>query len=38
MPRRDLHVLDESWEGYNLASTIGSYVMGIAILLFAVNV
>ena len=29
---------DESWEGYNLASTIGSYVMGIAILLFIVNV
>ena len=29
---------NESWEGYNLASTIGSYVMAIAILLFVVNV
>ena len=27
-----------SWEGYNLASTIGSYVMGIAIIFFIVNV
>jgi cytochrome c oxidase subunit 1 len=38
MPRRIYTYADESWEGYNLASTIGSYVMGIAILLFAVNV
>jgi cytochrome c oxidase subunit 1 len=38
MPRRVYTYADESWEGYNLASTIGSYVMGIAILLFIVNV
>jgi cytochrome c oxidase subunit I len=38
MPRRIYTYADESWEGYNLASTIGSYVMGIAILLFAINV
>ena len=38
MPRRIYTYADESWEGYNLASTIGSYVMGIAILLFVVNV
>jgi cytochrome c oxidase subunit 1 len=38
MPRRIYTYANESWEGYNLASTIGSYVMGIAILLFFVNV
>jgi cytochrome c oxidase subunit 1 len=38
MPRRVYTYADESWEGYNLASTIGSYVMGIAILVFAWNV
>jgi len=38
MPRRVYTYADESWEGYNLASTIGSYVMGIAILFFIVNV
>jgi cytochrome c oxidase subunit I len=38
MPRRIYTYADESWEGYNLASTIGSYVMGIAILVFAWNV
>jgi cytochrome c oxidase subunit 1 len=38
MPRRVYTYTNESWEGYNLASTIGSYVMGIAILLFVVNV
>ncbi len=38
MPRRVYTYANESWEGYNLASTIGSYVMGIAILLFVVNV
>jgi len=38
MPRRIYTYADESWEGYNLASTIGSYVMGVAILLFVVNV
>jgi cytochrome c oxidase subunit I len=29
---------DPLWEAYNLASTIGSYVMGLGILLFLVNV
>jgi cytochrome c oxidase subunit I len=38
MPRRVYTYSDESWEGYNLASTIGSYVMGIAIVFFVVNV
>ena len=38
MPRRVYTYADESWEGYNLASTIGSYVMGIAIVFFVVNV
>ena len=38
MPRRIYTYSNESWEGYNLASTVGSYVMGIAILFFAINV
>jgi cytochrome c oxidase subunit 1 len=38
MPRRIYTYADEGWEGYNLASTIGSWIMGIAILLFFVNV
>jgi len=38
MPRRVYTYADESWEGYNLASTIGSYVMGFAFLFFIVNV
>jgi cytochrome c oxidase subunit 1 len=38
MPRRVYTYSNESWEGYNLASTIGSYVMGVAILLFVVNI
>jgi cytochrome c oxidase subunit 1 len=38
MPRRIYTYADESWEGYNLASTIGSYVMAVAFLLFAINV
>ena len=38
MPRRIDTYSDESWEGYNLASTVGSYVMGIAIMFFAINV
>jgi cytochrome c oxidase subunit I len=38
MPRRVYTYADESWEGYNLSSTIGSYVMGIAIVFFVVNV
>ena len=31
MPRRIYTYSNESWEGYNLASTIGSYVMGIGV-------
>jgi cytochrome c oxidase subunit I len=38
MPRRVYTYTDTRWEGYNLASTVGSYVMGVAILLFVVNV
>jgi cytochrome c oxidase subunit 1 len=38
MPRRIYTYSNESWEGYNLVSSIGSWVMGVAILLFAVNV
>jgi cytochrome c oxidase subunit I len=39
MPRRVYTYRDDSlWEGYNLASTIGSFVMGLGILVFFVNV
>jgi cytochrome c oxidase subunit 1 len=38
MPRRVYTYSNESWEGYNLTSTIGSYVMGVAILFFVWNV
>ena len=38
MPRRVYTYAEESWEGYNLVSTIGSWVMGIAFLVFAWNV
>ena len=38
MPRRVYTYSHESWEGYNMTSTIGSYVMGIALLLFLWNV
>jgi cytochrome c oxidase subunit 1 len=38
MPRRVYTYTHESWEGYNLTSTIGSYVMGIALLFFVWNV
>jgi cytochrome c oxidase subunit I len=38
MPRRVYTYSHESWEGYNVASTVGSYVMGIAILFFIWNV
>ena len=38
MPRRVYTYANESWEGYNLASTIGSWIMGIAVLVFAWNV
>jgi len=37
MPRRISTYQDESWETWNLVSTIGSWIMGIGILLFAVN-
>jgi len=38
MPRRIYTYTNESWEGYNMASTIGSYVMGIGMLFFLWNV
>jgi cytochrome c oxidase subunit 1 len=39
MPRRVFTYRDDSlWEAYNLASTIGSYVMGLGVLVFLVNV
>jgi cytochrome c oxidase subunit 1 len=38
MPRRIYEYSNEDWEGYNLTSTIGSWVMGIAILFFFWNV
>jgi cytochrome c oxidase subunit 1 len=38
MPRRIYTYANEGWEGYNLASTIGSWVMGVAILFFFWNV
>jgi len=38
MPRRIYTYSNESWEGYNLISTIGSYIMSVAFLLFAINV
>ena len=38
MPRGIDTYSDESWEGYNLASTVAYYVMGIAIIFFVVNV
>jgi cytochrome c oxidase subunit 1 len=38
MPRRVYTYTHESWEGYNMTSTIGSYVMGIALLFFVWNV
>jgi cytochrome c oxidase subunit 1 len=38
MPRRIYTYADEGWEGYNLASTIGSWVMAVAFLFFFWNV
>ena len=38
MPRRVYTYSNESWEGYNLVSTIGSYIMAVAFLFFAINV
>jgi cytochrome c oxidase subunit I len=39
MPRR-IYTYDHggTWEAYNLTSTIGSYIMGLGIIVFAVNV
>jgi cytochrome c oxidase subunit I len=39
MPRRVYTYRDDSlWEAYNLASTIGSFVMGVGVLLFLLNI
>ncbi len=38
MPRRIYTYSNSEWEGYNLASTIGSWVMAIGLLFFAWNV
>jgi cytochrome c oxidase subunit 1 len=39
MPRRVYTYPEEGlWEAYNLTSTIGSYVMGLGVLLFVFNV
>jgi cytochrome c oxidase subunit 1 len=38
MPRRIYTYTDSSWELYNLLSTIGSYVMGVGVLVFIANV
>jgi cytochrome c oxidase subunit 1 len=38
MPRRIYTYANEDWEAYNLVSTIGSWVMGIGLLLFFWNV
>jgi cytochrome c oxidase subunit I len=39
MPRRVYTYRDDSlWEAYNLVSTIGSFVMGVGILLFLLNI
>jgi cytochrome c oxidase subunit I len=38
MPRRIYTYTNGEWEGYNLASTIGSWIMGVGILFFFWNV
>ena len=38
MPRRVYTYANQSWEGYNMASTIGAYVTGIGLLFFVWNV
>jgi heme/copper-type cytochrome/quinol oxidase subunit 1 len=38
MPRRIYTYADEGWEGWNLTSTVGSWVMGIGMLFFFWNV
>jgi cytochrome c oxidase subunit I len=37
MPRRVYTYANEEWETWNLVSTIGSWIMGVAILIFLVN-
>ncbi|HLE99280.1 MAG TPA: cytochrome c oxidase subunit I [Gaiellaceae bacterium] len=37
MPRRIYTYANEDWEGWNLTSTVGSWIMGVAILLFVWN-
>jgi cytochrome c oxidase subunit I len=38
MPRRVSTYVNESWESYNVVSTVGSWIMGVGILLFFWNV
>jgi cytochrome c oxidase subunit I len=38
MPRRVYTYTNGEWEGYNLASTIGSWIMGVAIIFFVWNI
>jgi cytochrome c oxidase subunit 1 len=39
MPRRVASYRDDDlWVGYNIASSVGSYVMGLAVLVFVINV
>jgi cytochrome c oxidase subunit 1 len=38
MPRRIYTYANEDWEGWNVTSTVGSWIMGLAILLFLWNV
>jgi cytochrome c oxidase subunit I len=38
MPRRISTYSNESWEGYNQISTVGSWIMGLAVLVFVWNV
>ncbi len=38
MPRRIYTYTNEGWEGYNLTSTVGSWIMGVGILFFVWNV
>jgi cytochrome c oxidase subunit I len=39
MPRRVASYRDDDlWVGYNIASSVGSYIMGLAVLVFVVNV
>jgi cytochrome c oxidase subunit I len=38
MPRRIYTYGNTSWNGYNMTSTVGSWIMGVAVLFFLVNV